>query len=42
MASKLKKEKTKQTRLAKAAGVSEVTLRNREKDLIQKINLARI
>jgi len=42
MASKLKKEKTKQTRLAKAAGVSEVTLRNREKDLIQKLNLPRI
>jgi len=42
MASKLKKEKTKQTHLAKAAGVSEVTIRNREKDLIQKLNLPRI
>jgi len=42
MASKLKKEKTRQTRVAKAAGVSEVTLRNREKDLIQKLNLPRI
>ena len=42
MASKLKKEKTKQTLLAKAAGVSEVTLRNREKELIQKLNLPRI
>jgi transcription initiation factor TFIIB len=42
MASKLKKEKTKQTHLANAAGVSEVTIRNREKDLIQKLNLPRI
>jgi transcription initiation factor TFIIB len=42
MASKLKKEKTKQTLLAKAAGVSEVTLRNREKELIQKLSLPRI
>ncbi|NIR87053.1 transcription initiation factor IIB [Candidatus Bathyarchaeota archaeon] len=39
IASKLKKEKTTQSHLAKAANVTEVTVRNRTKDLIKSLNL---
>jgi transcription initiation factor TFIIB len=39
IASKLKKEKTTQSHLAKAADVTEVTIRNRKHDLINSVNL---
>ena len=39
IASKLKKEKITQKRLAKAAGLTEVTVRNRTKDLIKQLDL---
>ena len=39
IASKLKKEKTTQKHLAKAAGVTEVTVRNRTKDLMKRLDL---
>lgn len=39
IASKLKKEKTTQKHLAKAAGLTEVTVRNRAKDLMKRLDL---
>ena len=39
IASKLKKEKMKQTHLAKAAKITEVTVRNRTKDLMERLDL---
>ena len=39
IASKLKKENITQSHLAKAADVTEVTIRNRKKDLMKKLNL---
>jgi len=39
IASKIKKEKTTQIHLAKAANITEVTVRNRAKDLMKKLNL---
>ncbi len=39
IASKIKKEKTTQSKLAKAANVTEVTIRNRTKDLRKKVDL---
>ncbi len=40
IASKLKKEKITQKRLAKAAGVTEVSVRNRSKDLMKRLDLS--
>jgi len=39
IASKIRKEKTTQIHLAKAANITEVTIRNRAKDLMKKLNL---
>ena len=39
IASKIKKEKVTQSRLAKAADLTEVTIRNRKKDLMKTLNL---
>ncbi len=40
IASKIKREKTTQSHLAKAANVTEVTVRNRAKDLMKKLHLS--
>jgi len=39
VASKLKKEKITQSHLAKTAGVTEVSIRNRKNDLMKRLNL---
>ena len=39
VASKLKKEKITQSQLAKAANLTEVTIRNRKRDIMKKLNL---
>lgn len=39
IASKLRKEKITQSRLAKAANVTEVTIRNRKEELLKRLNL---
>jgi transcription initiation factor TFIIB len=39
IASRLRKEKVTQTDIASAANISEVTLRNREKELLKKLNI---
>lgn len=39
MASKLRKEKITQKHIAKAAGISEVTIRNRKRELMETLNL---
>jgi len=39
IASKIKKEKVTQSHLAKAADLTEVTIRNRKKDLMKTLNL---
>ncbi len=39
IASKLKREKMTQKHLAKAAGLTEVTVRNRAKDLMKRLDL---
>ncbi len=40
VASKLRKEKMTQKRLAKAAGLTEVTVRNRTKDLMKRLDIS--